>query len=103
MNLFSITGTVDRIDVSNKEKPSALLILRYGPIKVINPPTSQQFINSIPVRVPHFLWEKFATQIEKGAVITVYGRLQGIMKSEVITVEIVAERMAIENEVPSHG
>lgn len=97
MNLFAVDGIVKHIVYSGKEKPSAILLLQYGPQRNREESRAVEFVNALPVRVPNYLLDKVKDFTTVGARVDIKGRLQGVMKGMltdgVMTTELVAEQI----------
>jgi len=99
MNLFVLTGKVRTVHIPDKEDPSALILLQYGPERERHGNRPVEFINAVPVRIPSFRLQKIRDQLVEGVRLEVHGRLQGVLKGIMtdgyITTELVAERVFV--------
>jgi len=97
MNMYGVDGVIKQVITTNRDKPSALIMLQYGPERNRDENRTVEFVNAIPVRIPHYLFEKTKEFIEEGVRVDVKGRLQGVMKGMmnegVYSVELVAEQV----------
>ncbi|OCX68696.1 hypothetical protein A6M27_17020 [Acidithiobacillus thiooxidans] len=100
MNHFFIVGRVDRITQNKKREGgkggSAMILLKYGPEReVSNGPV--EFVNAVVIRVPAFRFEAIGSRLEEGAVVSVTGHVQGIVKGGMgetyMTQELVADNI----------
>lgn len=97
MNLFAMTGKVRSVHIADRDEPSALILLQYGPERERQGNRAVEFINAVPVRIPAFRLSKVRDILVEGAMIEVHGRLQGVLKGVMadgfIVTELVAERV----------
>lgn len=97
MNLFSVNGVIRSAHIPDREEPSALIVLQYGPQRERQSGRPVEFINAVTVRIPHYRLAKIRDLIVEGAEIEVQGRLQGVLKGVMgegfITTELVADKV----------
>ncbi|WP_018234314.1 hypothetical protein [Thioalkalivibrio thiocyanodenitrificans] len=97
MNLFHIIGRIRSVHIPEKENPSALILVQYGPQRERQQNRAIEFINAVPIRIPAFRLEKCRAAVEEDAFVEISGRVQGVMKGIVsdgfVQTELVAERV----------
>lgn len=97
MNLFTVTGRVRQVQLSDKDRPTALVLVQYGPHRE-RQGRAVEFVNAVLVRVPAYRLEKIpAGVVEEGAMVEVTGRIQGVLKGLMnegfFSTELVADRV----------
>lgn len=104
INLFAMSGTIAKVNVLNKnDRKSAVIILKYGTEREHS--AGNPFVNAVPIRVPHFKYEKVAHMLVEGAHVDVTGHMQGVFKDAMGTgngffnTELVADRVT-SDEIP---
>jgi len=99
-NVFVLSGIIQNVVIPDKEKPSALILLQYGPTRERQGNRPVEFINAVPIRVPAMRLERIRDRLEVGARVSVTGRQQGVLKGVMsdgfITTELVADRVNFE-------
>lgn len=107
INLFAMSGTIAKVNVLNKnDRKSAVIILKYGAEREHS--AGNPFVNAVPIRIPHFKYEKVAHMLVEGARVDVAGHMQGVFKDAMGTgngffnTELVADRVT-SDDIPEDG
>lgn len=100
INRLHLHGELVSIRVSTPKdetrKPSAIITVRYGE----NRPSNNQMVQytkHVEVRVPSFLYERNQDQLVAGKFIVLKGHLQGVLKQDAFTTELVADSIRIQD------
>ncbi|MHB1666135.1 hypothetical protein [Thiomonas sp.] len=108
MNHFYMAGRIQQVRVHGGKRsvaeggkpPSAIILLQYGVAREGgNGPV--EFLNAALIRIPAFRYDKIADKLVEGALVSVAGHIQGIMKQAMgegyITSELVADNVRFED------
>lgn len=108
VNVFVMSGVIAKLNVLNKnDRKSAVIVLKYGSEREHS--AGNPFVNAVPIRIPHFKYEKVAHMLAEGARIEITGHMQGVFKDAMGTgngffnTELVADRVTsddISDDVP---
>lgn len=103
-NLFAMSGVIAKVNLLNKgDRTSAVIILKYGNEREHS--AGNPFVNAVPIRVPHFKYEKVAHLLVEGARVEITGKMQGVFKDAMGTgngffnTELVADRVSTDELV----
>jgi hypothetical protein len=102
MNHFFLVGRIDRITVNKKRADgkggSAMILLQYGPERETSN-AAVEFVNAVVIRIPAFRFEALGDRLQEGAVVSVTGHIQGILKGGAgetyMTQELVADNIRV--------
>lgn len=102
MNHFFLVGRIDRITINKKRNDgkggSAMILLKYGPERETSN-SSVEFVNAVVIRIPAFRFEALGSRLQEGAVASVTGHIQGILKGGMgdtyMTQELVADNIRV--------
>jgi hypothetical protein len=110
VNLFALSGKIAKVSLLTKgERKSAVVILQYGDEREHS--SSNPFVNAVPVRIPHYKYDKVEHMLKEGQSIDVTGHLQGVFKDGMgvgngfFNTELVADRVETSGIVgaPANG
>lgn len=99
VNLFALSGKIVKVNVQAKgDRKSAVIIIQYGSEREHS--TNNPFVNALPVRVPHYKFEKVQAMLVEGTIVDIIGHHQGVFKDGMGTgngffnTELVADRLS---------
>lgn len=81
---------------AKKGVPTAIIHLMFGDQREATG-RSTEFVSAVPIRVPHFRYEKLRGKLRKGQLVQVTGHHQGVLRMEFdkhsFNVELVADKI----------
>lgn len=110
INTFFLVGEVKKVNISEPKDPkknaSAVLLIQYGTQReATGGPV--EFVNATLVRVPSYKFPALRNRLKVGQKVVITGHLQGVYKNIAdqgfFTVELVADRIDIENDAKAEA
>lgn len=101
INGVNLVGLVLRVNIPeryrNDPRYSPVLMIQYGPRREMKRGQNVHFLNAVPVKVIGPKWQLIKDEIHEGALVSIQGHLQGIVREEdefrKPGIEIVADRI----------
>ncbi len=105
---FFLVGEIKKISVSEPKDPkknaSAVILVQYGKQRETTG-NSVEFVNAAMVRIPNYKYPQLKDKLKVGSTVQVNGHLQGVFKTIIedgyFTVELVADRVYVEDDEPA--
>ena len=79
VNLFVLSGKIVKVNPQVKgDRTSAVMIVQYGQEREHS--ANNPFVNALPIRVPHYKYDKVKSMLVEGQNVDITGHHQGVFK-----------------------